>query len=187
MMWDLPMEAEVSGDTYKIATDYRDIFEIISYLQSDEDEETKSLVALNLFYDDFDSIPAADMQEAADYFSSFVNCFEDLDNTPKPKSIDWEQDYNIISAEVNKVAGCEIRLLPYLHWFTFIGYFYSIGEGQLSYITSIRHKLRKGKKLEKHEQEFYNENKNKIDFKKDQEVQTELSEKEKEFWELFGK
>ena len=44
------------------------------------------------------------------------------------KLIDWEQDYPMIIAEVNKVAGCEVRS-PYLHWFTFIGYFNAIETG----------------------------------------------------------
>ena len=80
--------------------------------------------------------------------------------------MDWEQDAHAIIADVNKVAGCEVRSLPYLHWWTFLSYFQAIGEGQLSTLVSIRDKIRRGKKLEKWEQDYYRENKNRIDFKK---------------------
>lgn len=189
MMWELPLRANIGGVEYSIASDYRDVLEIISHLQSEDDEDdedTKSLIALNLFYDDFNSMPSGDWQEAADYLSGFLNRFDPVENTKSPKQIDWEQDYNTIAAEVNKAAGQEVRLLPYLHWFTFIGYFNTIGEGQLSTICSIRKKLREKKKLEKWEQEFYKENKSKVDFRQKTEVAPEQSEKETRFWALFN-
>lgn len=187
MTWDLPTRAEIGGELYDIATDFREIFEIISYMQGDEDDETKSLVALNLFYEDLASIPRDYIQDAATYLTSFIDCFEPHDVKEKPKTIDWEQDRNMIAAEVNKIAGCEVRLLPYLHWFTFVGYFYAIGEGQLATICSIRKKKREGKKLEKWEQEFYRENKAKIDFRQTEEpVQYEESESAKAFWAAFN-
>lgn len=188
MTWELPLTAKIGGIEYEIATDYRDILDIISRLQSDKDNEIKSLVALNLFYENYDSIPPEYRQEAANYLSSFINCFEPIEAKKSPKQIDWEQDYNIMSAEINKVAGQEVRLLPYLHWFTFIGYFHTIGEGQLSTICSIRKKLRDKKKLDRWEQEFYKENKSKIDFRRKAETEAvpEQSEKEKRFWALFN-
>lgn len=65
---------------------------------------------------------------------------------------------------MNKVAGHEVRADKFLHWWTFLSYFYGIGEGQLSTVVSIRSKRQKGKKLEKWEQEYYRENRKKIDF-----------------------
>ena len=106
-----------------------------------------------------------DMQEAMEYLVAFISCGEN-DTKPGPKLLDWEQDAKAIIADVNKVAGREIRSLPYLHWWTFLAYFQAIGEGQLSTIVSIRDKLRRGKKLEKWEQDFYRENKSRVDFKK---------------------
>lgn len=62
---------------------------------------------------------------------------------------------------VNKVAGVEVRSLPYLHWWTFLGYFQAIDHDDLfSHVLSIRQKRAKGKKLEKWEQEFYKNNRN---------------------------
>ena len=84
----------------------------------------------------------------------------------------------MIVADVNKVAGTEIRALPFLHWWTFVSYFNAIGEGQLSTLVSIREKLRKGKKLEKWDQEYYRKNKDKVDLKKRYSAE-ELAEQER--------
>jgi len=59
---------------------------------------------------------------------------------------------------VNKVANTEIRLEPYIHWWTFMGYYTAIGNCSLSMIVEIRDKIARGKKLEKHEREFRNNN-----------------------------
>ena len=64
------------------------------------------------------------------------------------------------------MAGLEVRSLPFLHWWTFMGYFGAIGEGQLSTLVAIREKLRKGKKLESWEQDFYRQNRSRVDFKR---------------------
>ena len=69
----------------------------------------------------------------------------------------------MIFAAVNKVTQKEIRELDYMHWWTFLAYFGAIGEGQLSTIVGIRSKIRRGKKLEKWEQEYYREHKSRID------------------------
>ena len=47
----------------------------------------------------------------------------------------------------------------------FLAWFNGIGEGQLSTVVSIREKKRKGKKLSDWEREFYQENREKVDFK----------------------
>lgn len=59
----------------------------------------------------------------------------------------------------------ETRDLPYLHWWTFAGCFNEIGEGTLTYIMVIRHKLNSGKKLEKHEREFLAKNHDMVEIK----------------------
>lgn len=72
----------------------------------------------------------------------------------------------MIVADVNKVAGQEIRALPFVHWWTFMSWFHAIGEGQLSTVVSLRDKLRRGKKLEQWEKDFYRDNKNTVDIRK---------------------
>ena len=58
------------------------------------------------------------------------------------------------TAAVNAVAGREVRGLEYLHWWTFLGYFRSIGEGPFATVVAIRDKRRRGAKLLPYEQEF---------------------------------
>ena len=72
----------------------------------------------------------------------------------------------MIVAEVNRASGQEIRALPYLHWWTFLGWFHTIGEGQLSTVVAIRSKLKKGKPLESWEKQFYRENRDIVDLPK---------------------
>lgn len=164
--WGLPSSANIGGREYAINADFRDVLEVIEILQNeDKHERVRILVALSLFYDDFDAMAPEHYQDAVEWMMDFIACGETDDGKPQPKLIDWQQDRMIIAAEVNKVAGTEVRALPFLHWWTFIAYFNGIGEGQLSYIVSIREKLRKGKSLEQHEREFYRKNRARVDFK----------------------
>ena len=165
--WRLPRSVELGGREYAINTDYRDILDIIARLQDEnEDQQTRLYVALALFYEEFSAMPSALWQQAAEYMMEFIGCGQPAsEGPPPPQRIDWEQDQSMIVAEVNKVAGCEVRSLPYLHWWTFVGYFSCIGEGQLATVVSIRDKLRRGKKLEKWEQDFYRENRDLVRLK----------------------
>ena len=162
--WKLPQTAEIGGTVYQLNTDFRDILEIIGYLDDpDRPEYLRWQIALALFFEG--NIPMEHQQEAMEYLAVFIACGE-TDSKPGPKLLDWEQDAMAIVADVNKVASTEIRAVPYLHWWTFLSYFYAIGEGQLSTLVSIRDKLRRGKKLEKWEMDFYRENKTRVDLKK---------------------
>ena len=175
--WELPREAVIGGNTYHLHTDYRDILDIFSRLQDETlPEFIRWKVALALFYEE--QIPEEDFQEAARYFCSFVNCGQEETEHPGPPLIDWEADAQVIVSDVNKAAGKEIRELPYLHWWTFLGWFHSIGEGGLSTLVSIRDKLNRGKKLEKWEQEYYRRNKNQVKLQKKYSA-SELAEQER--------
>lgn len=166
--WGLPVSAEIGGREYPVNADFRDVLEIIEILQdADKHERLRAILALTLFYEGFEEMPPEDYQAAFDWMLRFIALDEPEDDRPHPKMIDWKQDRAIIAAEINKVAGVEVRNLEYLHWWTFIGYFNGIGEGQLSLIVSIRDRLRKGKKLEKYEQEFYRNNRARVDFKQE--------------------
>lgn len=72
--------------------------------------------------------------------------------------IDWDNDSQIICAAVNSVAHTEIRSLEYVHWFTFMGWYMSVGESVLATVVEIRNKIVTGKKLEKYEQKFRKDN-----------------------------
>ena len=166
MDWKLPFSVDINKKAYKINADYRDILNIIQHLNKSQDDFTELYISVALFYDDYESISEADLPQAVNQMMVFINCGEQPDDKPHPRRIDWQQDANMIIADINKVAACEVRSLPFCHWWTFIAWFNSIGEGQLSTVVSIREKLRRGKKLEKWEQEYYAENKSKIDLKK---------------------
>lgn len=181
--WTLPKSVEIDGKEYEINTDYRDILEIISILQDNKYGDTIKLNAvLEIFYSK--DIPS-NLEQAVNKMMLFMNCNEEesKDNIYRPKLIDFDQDYQEIVSGINKVAGYEIRAVKYLHWFTFISLFKEIGEGQLSFIVNIRNKLAKGKKLEKNEQEFYAQNKEKIKLK--EKLSLEEQEEEDRINEIF--
>ena len=159
--WELPKTAVIGGKTYSICTDYRQILEIFAWMQKEElPEFLRWQIALALFYEE--EIPDDAFQEAAEYFRWFVCCGEAEEGNPGAELLDWEHDAQDIVADINKTAGVEIRSLPYLHWWTFMGWFRGIGEGNLSTLLSIRDKLRRGKKLEKWEQEYCRRNRSRV-------------------------
>ncbi len=175
-LWGLPVTAVIGGRTYHLHADFRDILEILRYLEDpDLPESLRWRIALALFYEE--ELDGSDRDEASRFFSFFLENGRH-DTKPGPKLLDWEQDAPAIIADVNKVAGQEIRGLPFVHWWTFLAWFNAIGEGQLSTLVSIRDKLARGKKLEAWEQEFYRQNKARVDLKKRYSAQ-ELAEQER--------
>lgn len=165
--WALPRAVAVCGTRYRINADFRDILDIISRLSDiNTPEQERTYVALALFYQDFDAMPHAHYLEAAQQLQYFMNCGSEDIGPPSPKMIDWDQDQAMIVADINKVAGREIREMPFCHWWTFISWFNGIGEGQLSTVVAIREKRRKGKNLSDWEKEFYRANREKVDFRR---------------------
>lgn len=164
--WVLPKSVEVCGVRREVNADFRDILDIIARLSdSDTPEQERAYVALALFYREFNSMPPGHYEAAAQQLQIFLNCGSEDYGPPSPKVIDWEQDQAMIVADVNKVAGREIREMPFCHWWTFISWFNGIGDGQLSTVVSIREKKRKGKPLSEWEREFYRANRDKVDFR----------------------
>ena len=191
--WELPTSLEVGGKEYAIRTDYRVILDILAAMNDpeifepgmteDEKKIEQTMTMLQILYIDFDSILPKDYQEAAEKAVDFIDCGIKGDDKPKPRTMDWEQDAPIIAPEVSKVASRDIRVGE-THWWEFFGYYLGIGEGVFNTIVSIREKRRKGKKLEKWEKEFYQNNKSLIDLKS---KKIERSEEEKEeLRRLFG-
>ena len=76
------------------------------------------------------------------------------------KLLDWGHDESIIMPAVSKTIGVpDVRGIPFLHWWTFLGAFGEIGEGLFSTVINLRQKKAKGKKLSKTEAEFWRKNK----------------------------
>jgi hypothetical protein len=163
--WSLPDRVSIGGREYPIHCDYRDILEIFSYfLDPDIPDYFRWRIALALFYEG--EIDPAHYPEAMDYLARFISGGKEERGKPGPTLMDWEQDSELIVADVNKAAGQEIRALPFLHWWSFLSFFNAIGEGRLSEVVSIRNKLARGKKLEDWEKEFYREHKDLVNLRK---------------------
>lgn len=163
--WELPYYGVFGGKKYPINCDYRDIIEIFSYF-SDPDLPLylQWRIALALFYQQ--EIPPEHYEEAMTFLSDFVSGGKNVSAPHQPKVLDWQQDSDLIVADINRVAGREIRELPFLHWWTFLSWFHAIGEGQLSTVIAIRNKLARGEKLEYWEKTYYRDNKQRVDLPK---------------------
>lgn len=166
-MFELPTSICIDGKQFGIRNDgdYRVILDCFSALQDETLSETERIfVSCIIFYDKMDTVEdlniLPNLQTAVKEMFKFFNCGQDevQDNVKHPKLVDWKHDEQMIAAEINKVAGQEVRALPYLHWWTFMGFYNTIGEGSFSNIISIRYKRAKGKKLEDYEKEFVREN-----------------------------
>lgn len=163
--WELPRAAVLGGVKYDINGDYRDILEIFTYL---EDPELPVFfrwqIALALFYQK--PIPPEHQQQAMDYLAEFITGGRAEKATSGGRLLDWQQDAPLIVADINRVAGREIRALPFVHWWTFLAWFHAVGEGQLSGVVAIRDKLRRGKPLEPWEKTFYREHRQIVELPK---------------------
>ncbi len=184
-MYDLPTTVTINGKVFKIHNngDYRAILNTIAVYQDQElTQEEQILTALTVFYEDINSIEdiekLGDIKQAVYEMMRFIAANDEETGAKMPhKLIDWEQDEKLIVSAVNKVAGTEIRALPYLHWWTFIGYYMAIGECSLSTVVGIRSKIMRGKKLEKYEQDFKRQNPQYFTWKKDQKEAEQLLSK----------
>lgn len=169
-MYSLPTTITITdGRQFAISEkgDYRVIlhcFEAIGDSELSEDE--KVLASLLIFYNefkDFDDLAYLDTETISELTNAMFNFFncnqpEGVGYNAHRKLIDWEQDEQMIVSAINNVSKTEIRTLDYLHWFTFMGYYLSVGESVLSTVVSIRDKIVNGKKLEDYERKFKNSN-----------------------------
>lgn len=164
--YDLPTSLTIGEVAYPIRYNWRAILDVLSACNDPElDSSGKAFCLMTIFYPTFGEIPPDRLAEAYEKACKFIDCGQKDDGKPKPKMIDWEQDAPVIIPEINKISGREIRLDPNVHWWTFFGWFMSIGDGVLATVLHIRQKKAKHKKLDKWEQEFYIANKDLIDLK----------------------
>lgn len=168
MNYYLPKSVTVNGQDYAIRSDYRVALDILTMLADPElTGQEKASLTLQVFYPDAEAIPLEDRQEALRQCVWFLDCGEDSTKKAKgPRVMDWEQDFTLIAAPVNRVVGHDVRGMEYLHWWTFASAYNEIGDCLFAQIVSIRSKKASGKKLDKGEQEFYRKNHGMIDLKK---------------------
>lgn len=169
-MYSLPTSITIRDNEFKIREngDFRMILDCFSALQDSElTKDERVISCLIIFYADVNDIDdlytvffdEEGIQEAIEKMFNFFECNQtNVGMKQKYKLIDWETDSQLICSAINNVANMEIRSVPYCHWWTFMGYFTSIGESVLSTVVSIRHKSATNKKLEKYEKDFKKDN-----------------------------
>lgn len=166
-MYTIPTSIDIDGKQFKIRNngDYRMVLDCFSALNDAElNTEERLFCSLIIFYEDLNDLPdiqlLPDIEKAIFEMFNFFNCGSLTSNAKKVpyKLIDWDKDSQMICSAINKVAGKEIRAEKYIHWWTFMGYYSAIGECLLNTVITIRDKSMRGKKLEKHEREFRQQN-----------------------------
>lgn len=167
-MYELPTSVRVNDKEFHIRNngDFRMVLDCFNALGDEElGEDYRVLASLIIFYNELNSLE--DCEKYLDYLEEltvkmywFFNCGQKESPGAQTSKIlvDWDGDSQIICAAVNNVANVEIRALPYLHWWTFMGYYLSIGESVLATVVSIRNKIVTHQKLEKWEKEFKRDN-----------------------------
>ncbi len=157
--WGLPTRAELGGEVYAIRSDYRDVLAVLRWLSSradpDLDRSERGYVAMRLFYPEFAAMPPAVWPQATQFLAEFLAAGRREDARPGPPLMDWQQDAPLIAAGISQQTGQDVRGMAYLHWWSFLALFDAIGEGSFATVVAIRDKLRRGKRLETWELEFY--------------------------------
>ena len=193
-MYSLQTSVVMGDNEFHITNDgdFRMILDCFSAINDEElSEDFRVLASLIIFYEDINSIEdiaELDKETATQLTLEMFRFFnggkdESEGAVTSQPTINWEQDEQIICAAVNNVAHTEIRSLGYLHWWTFLGYYMSVGESVLSTVVSIRNKMNKGKSLDKWEKEFKNENPKYFKWKP---IDIEVERFEKELRELWN-
>ena len=166
-MYSIPTYVDIDGTQFHIRNngDYRMVLDCFSALNDAElNTDERLLASLIIFYEDISDIEDLSkfesIETAVKKMFDFFNCGSDNSGAKSVpyKLVDWDGDSQLICSAINKVANTEIRALDYLHWWTFMGYYSAIGECPLSTIVDIRDKIMRGKKLEKYEREYRQNN-----------------------------
>lgn len=167
-MYRLPTEVIVDDLEFNIRErgDFRMVLDCFKALQDEElSEDYRVLASLLIFYNELNDLN--DVKECEPYLTDLVKEMYKFINGGENESpgaerdvslIDWEQDSQLVCAAINNVANQEIRSVEYLHWWTFLGYYMSIGQSVLSTVVGIRDKIAHHKKLEDWEKEFRRNN-----------------------------
>ena len=187
MIGQLPETLTVCGDEYTIRSDYRNVLQVFEAFADRELEAgEKWIVAIYLLFECFscaDDVEEAaangfDVNEAAEQITWFISMGKRTKKDRELPVYDWVQDEQMIFSAVNKVAGKEVREVDYMHWWTLSGYLNGVDKDDIwTFIVGIRDKRNRGKKLDKHELEFYRRNRDLVDIKPPK-TKEELEEEE---------
>lgn len=162
----LPTKLDIGDSMYDIRSDFRAVLDIYAALNDpDLDSREKAFIAMNILYEDFETIPQDLYKEALEKCLWFINCGDEMGQDDPTKLMDWKQDFKLIVAPINRVTGKEIRSIDYMHFWTFTAAYYEIGDCLFAQVVRIRWLKAKGKKLDKADREFYRRNKKLVDIK----------------------
>lgn len=193
MIGELPHSLTIGAEQYNLRSDYRDVLQVFEAFQDPElSQEEKWIVAIYLLLEPFacadDVLDVVengfDIGEAAQQITWFISAGKESGEKKELPVYDWSQDEQMIFSAINKVAGREVRGVEYMHWWTLAGFFDEISEkSPLSFVMGIRYKKNKGKKLEKYEQEYLNNNKESVQLKRHKsQEELEVEAHYKEIW-----
>lgn len=183
--YDLPTTVEVGGRELPIRSDYRAALDMIQIMGDPEiDDQERTLLLFEVFFDTWEEqvgadgdgnpvtvehgwweIDQEDYQEALERAFWFVGEGKKGDRRRRPKLMDWEQDFPLIVSPVNRVLGFECREVPYLHWWSFLAAYREIGDCLFAQVVGVRKKRSKGKKLDKSDRAFAEENADLVNFR----------------------
>jgi hypothetical protein len=162
----LPNSTEINGKAVPFDADYRNALKIFEIFNDPDLLEVEKIgLALENFYTSEEYM--ADVDTAISEMMFFLRGGTDEEpqhNVSSAPLYDWEKDFDIICAPINRVMSVDVRGLEFLHWWTFLSAFMEIGECTFNTYVSIRDKLNRGKKLESWEERIYKEHRNKITF-----------------------
>lgn len=187
MNYELPESLEIGGVSYAIRSGYRAVLDVCAALSDRElSGQEKTLAALCTFYPEYEDIPPEHLDEALEKLFWFIDCGEEHDKTRKsPRLVDWEKDFQIIAAPVNRVLGTEIRRKTGpddygVHWWTFISAYREIGDCTFAQVVRIRDRKARGKSLDKQDREWYRRNRDLVD------IQEKYTSAEQDFLKGWG-
>ena len=167
-MYRLPTKVTVDDLEFNIRErgDFRMVLDCFKALQDEElSEDYRVLASLLIFYNELNDFN--DLRKFEPQLNGLVKEMYKFINGGETESpgaerdvalVDWEQDSQLVCAAINNVANQEIRSVEYLHWWTFLGYYMSIGQSVLSTVVGIRDKIAHHKKLEQWEKDFKKNN-----------------------------
>lgn len=169
-LWALPEAVRFAGRAWRVRSDFRDVLALLRWLDGSADpaltESERWYVALALFYQDFSCIPPENYREACEQMATFIQAGRPDAGPFAPRLMDWQQDAALIAAGVARAAGQDLRALPHLHWWSFLGWFDSIADGPFATVVALRDKLRRGKKLEPWERDYYRAHRAEVDLRR---------------------
>ena len=142
MIGQLPNALKVGGKMLPIRTDFRDVLNLFPMFDDPElsDIEKAYVACRNLYQCE---ITADIFEEAVDKLYWFIDGGDIPKDDPAPvRILDWEKDERTLMPAISKTVSVpDVRSLPYMHWFTFVGAFGEMGEGLFSMILNLRRKL----------------------------------------------